>query len=119
MSQYSGFRIRDQMDDILEARGYYRKHVAHDGRSLYRAVADALYGTQQHMADKVRRWLEVHRAAAGGATGRAGLHADLKDLVDMLGVTIDLVEGTPSDISFIRFTPTGEGQQEEAEGAER
>ena len=39
-------RIRDNMDDILEARRLYRKHVAEDNNSIYRAVSDALWGTQ-------------------------------------------------------------------------
>ena len=39
-------RIRDNMDDILEARRLFRKHVAEDNNSIYRAVSDALWGTQ-------------------------------------------------------------------------
>ena len=55
-------RIRDHMDDILEARGYYRKHVAHEPDSLFRSVADVMFHTQQHTAGMLKF---AARAAAG------------------------------------------------------
>ncbi len=39
-------RIRDHMDDILEAKGYYRKRVAQEEDSLFRAVADLRFHSQ-------------------------------------------------------------------------
>ena len=38
--------IKDQMDEILESQGYYRKHVAKDKGSLFRALSDGFFGTQ-------------------------------------------------------------------------
>ena len=31
-----GAKIKDQMDDILENRAFFRRHVPQDGDSLYR-----------------------------------------------------------------------------------
>lgn len=39
-------RIRDHMDEILEARGYYRKHVAFESDALLRAVSDVMFLSQ-------------------------------------------------------------------------
>jgi len=52
-------RIRDHMDDILEAHGYFRKHVAREPNALSRAVADVIFQSQQHNADIVSRALDV------------------------------------------------------------
>ena len=42
--------IRDQMDLILEAKGFYRKHVprTENNDTLFRSIADALFGTQYY-----------------------------------------------------------------------
>ena len=40
--------IRDHMDIILESKGFYRKHVASEEGSLFRALSDGLFGTQHY-----------------------------------------------------------------------
>lgn len=36
------------MDGILESKHFYRKHVANDGNSLFRAISDGIFGTQRY-----------------------------------------------------------------------
>ncbi len=97
-------KIRDHMDDILEARGYYRKHTAHDQRSVFRAVADALFRSQQRHSDMLRYCLNVYRSH-GRKKRRYKDHQDLRDLVDMLGVSVDLLETSDPDICTLRVSP--------------
>ena len=40
--------IKDQYDEVLETRGFYRKHVPHDGESLSRSISDAIFGSQKY-----------------------------------------------------------------------
>ncbi len=121
-------RIRDHMDDILEARGYYRKHVARDDLSLFRAVADVLLHSQQRHAALLRHCLGVYRGAGRsrwrgrpcGRPDRGGLHADLRDLSDLLGVAVDVLESNQPDITTIRIEPRVAGldnDDEEEDGA--
>lgn len=52
---HSKLKIRDNMDGVLETNGFYRKHVAHEPDSIYRAVSDVLFDTQfyRHLVKKV------------------------------------------------------------------
>ena len=36
------------MDEICETNDMYRKHVANDGDSLYRSIADGIFGSQNY-----------------------------------------------------------------------
>jgi hypothetical protein len=46
------------MDGIFDARGFYRKHVAHEPSALFRSVSDVLFGTQR-WASAIRSKLET------------------------------------------------------------
>ena len=41
-------KIRDNMDGVLENSGFYRKHVANEQDSIYRAISDAVFDTQHY-----------------------------------------------------------------------
>ncbi len=120
MSRYNYARIRDHMDDILEARGYYRRHVARDGNSVFRSLSDVLFHTQRHHG-MLQHCLRVFRKTGrkgGGAPAKdkgSSAHVDLRDLVDMLGVRVDLVETNHPDISTIRFSPRSQEGHSEGE----
>lgn len=115
-------RIRDHMDDILEARGYYRKHVARESGSVFRAVADVLFHTQQHVAKTLQYCLGVYRMTRGkeGADEEDGVedgddadrlrrHRDLCDLADLLRVSVEVLETSDPDISTLRIEPRDPG----------
>ena len=40
--------IKDGFDNILENNGFYRKQVARDNNTLFRAIADGLFKTQYY-----------------------------------------------------------------------
>jgi len=40
--------LKDYMDEICETNDMYRKHVANDGDSLYRSIADGIFGSQNY-----------------------------------------------------------------------
>lgn len=58
----SNMRIRDHMDDILESKGFFRKHVAQEDDAVYRAVADTVCATQFYrtVLKRVYRWICKH-----------------------------------------------------------
>ena len=58
-SANSKVKIRDNMDGVLETNGFYRKHVANEPDSIYRAVSDVLFDTQyyRHLVKKARNLL--------------------------------------------------------------
>jgi hypothetical protein len=107
-------RIRDHMDGILEARGYFRKHVAAEKDSLYRTVSDVLFGTQK-LKDMLRNardmFVEDREETGIGCSGRK--HSELYILSEMLGVTIQLLEATDQNISTVIISP-GDGERDEA-----
>ncbi|KAJ9598819.1 hypothetical protein L9F63_026645, partial [Diploptera punctata] len=46
------------MDEWLDSQGYYRKHTARDGSSLFRAVSEQVYKTQSFHEDVRRECVE-------------------------------------------------------------
>lgn len=40
--------LKDYMDEICDSNDYYRKHVAHDGESLFRSISDGVFGSQNY-----------------------------------------------------------------------
>ena len=62
-------KIRDNMDGVLETNGFYRKHVANEPDSIYRAISDVLFDTQFYRHD-VRK---AHRLFSNSEEGNVFL----------------------------------------------
>ena len=124
---YSGVnRIRDHMDEICEARGFYRKHVAAEPDAIFRSVSDIIFGTQakarvlqkaasfymrkpeglELLEGLIRAFTRTEEDLNVGETDwRLIPHANAHVLAAMLDVTVDILETTNSNISTIRITP--------------
>jgi len=90
-------RIRDNMDDILEARRLFRKHVAEDNNSIYRAVSDALWGTQVHfelLKKSVSLMTSYEKECASGSSQ----HSKARSLAYVLDIRIDIVQYEASSL---------------------
>jgi len=108
-------RIRDHMDDILEARGYYRKHVAREADALARAVADVIFLSQQHNAQILSHALGVYKTTLGPVADdlmAEDVHADVRLMANLLQLPFDLLDSANPNISILRIFPTPPDQEE-------
>ncbi len=99
------FQIKDHMDGILESKSFYRKHVAEDSLSLYRAIADQIFGTQsQRYRDIVSRAAQL--ILEEGHVQNSHEKFDLiSKLAEFMRFRVEIVSSAERDLKPFFYSP--------------
>ena len=96
------FRIRDNMDDVLEAKGLFRKHVADEPDSIFRAVSDALFGTQVYHSLVKRGWIN-----SNFVDGEYPDHPVARALAKLFNLKIEIIQHNNENLDCTEITSKG------------
>ena len=102
--------IKDGFDNILENNGFYRKQVARDNNTLFRAIADGLFQTQYY------RFIVAKRAELIMNRDKTLLHDEnnnetdghlplLRHLGQSLKFRYEFVNAMDEEVSIEEFDP--------------
>ena len=105
--------IRDHMDDIVESRGYYRKHVAQEKNSLFRAISDFLYSSQcfrddlqlalKYFLDSEEGRRVVEQLQESGIQDHP--HAEVILMANVLNESFDILDTADPEVERLRIVP--------------
>lgn len=102
--------IRDYMDDILEPRGFYRKHVATGRDSLARSVADSLFATQKfkgYVEDSLALFKTTEEGMWIFSQADDFRHKEPRALAKLFGVTFEIISTNDDSMKAFIINPDG------------